>query len=243
MVTYNLARFKEDPDALMASVTVFSSRRQVRTVGSTVLFSSRFYAIVDFSAPFTPLESARLLLDSGARILQLRLKNVPAREFADAAHSIAELCRRSGATFIVNDRADLAMLSGADGVHLGQEDLPLEAGRRLMGPDRLIGISTHSVAQAREAEANGADYIGFGPIFAGGTKQTQTGQGVDALRRVRAAVRIPIVAIGGITEATAREVIEAGADAAAIISDVLNSPDIRAKVRSLLKTLDGGAAG
>lgn len=195
--------------------------------------------MVDSSSPLTPFETARLLLDSGARVLQLRLKRVPAREFADAARSIAELCRRSDAAFIINDRADIAMLCGADGVHLGQDDLPLEAGRRLMGPARLIGISTHSIVQARDAEANGADYIGFGPVFAGGTKQNQTGQGLDALRRVRAAVRIPIVAIGGITEATAREVIEAGADAVAIISDVLKSPDISAKVRSLLKTLDG----
>lgn len=211
-------------------------------VDSSSAFSSHFYAIVDSSAPFPPVESARLLLDSGARILQLRLKNVSAREFADAAQSIAELCRRSDAAFIVNDRADLATLCGADGVHLGQEDLPLEAARRLIGSAGLIGISTHSLAQAREAEANGADYIGFGPIFAGGTKQTLTGQGLTALRQVRAAVRIPIVAIGGITEETAREVIEAGADAAAIISDVLNSPDIGAKVRSLIKRLDTSAA-
>ena len=201
-------------------------------------FPSRFYAIVDSASLLTPFGTAQLLLDSGARVLQLRLKSVPTREFADAAQSIAALCRRSGATFIVNDRADLAILSAADGVHLGQDDLPLEAGRRLIGPARLIGISTHSIVQAQEAEANGADYIGFGPIFAGGTKQNQTGQGLDALRRVRAAVRIPIVAIGGIMEATACEVIEAGADAVAIISDVLKSPDIGAKVRSLLKTLD-----
>lgn len=209
----------------------------------TALFSSRFYAIVDSSASLPPVEMARLLIDSGARTLQLRLKNVSTRDFVAAARSIADLCRGAGAAFFVNDRADLAIFSGADGIHLGQDDLPLEAGRRLMGSDRVIGISTHSVAQAREAEAGGADYIGFGPIFAGGTKRTETGQGLAAIRQVRAAVKIPIVAIGGITEATAREVIEAGADAVAIISDVLNSPDLGAKVRSLLKTLDDGAAG
>jgi thiamine-phosphate pyrophosphorylase len=206
-------------------------------MSSKRLFSSRFYAIVDSSAHDGPVETARLLLDFGARTIQLRLKDVPTRDFVAAACSIAELCRRSGAIFIVNDRADLALLAGADGVHLGQEDLPLEAGRRLMGA-RLVGISTHSLAQAREAEAGGADYIGFGPMFPGGTKQTSFGQGLAALGQIRAAVEIPIVAIGGISEARAREVIEAGADAVAIISEVLHSSDIGAKVRSLLKTLN-----
>jgi len=207
------------------------------------LFSSRFYAMVDSSGPLPPVETAHLLIDSGARALQLRLKDFPTRDLVAAARSIAELCRRSGVALFVNDRVDIAMLVGAAGVHLGQQDLPLEAARRLIGPGRIIGISTHSVAQAREAEAGGADYIGFGPIFAGGTKRTTAGQGLAAIRQVRAAVKLPIVAIGGITEATAGEVIEAGADAVAIISDVLKSSDPGAKVRSLLKALDSGAGG
>jgi thiamine-phosphate pyrophosphorylase len=212
-------------------------------VPSGALFPSRFYAMVDSSGPQPPVETAHLLIDSGARTLQLRLKGLLTRDLVAAARSIAELCRRSGAALFVNDRVDIAMLVGADGVHLGQEDLPLEAARRLMGSGRIIGISTHSVAQAREAEAGGADYIGFGPIFAGGIKRTTAGQGLAAIRQIRAAVTLPIVAIGGITEATAGEVIEAGADAVAIISDVLNSSDPGAKVRSLLKVLDSGTRG
>jgi thiamine-phosphate pyrophosphorylase len=195
---------------------------------------SRFYAIVDPAGGHEPVELARILLDAGARIVQLRLKEWPARDVLAAAQAIARICRERGAIFIVNDRPDLAILSGADGVHLGQRDLPLEAGRRIMGADRIIGVSTASVAMAQAAEAGGADYIGFGPMYAGGLKNIQRGQGLENLRAVRAAVKIPIVAIGGITETTMPEVLAAGADAAAIITDVVKAPDIPAKVRALL---------
>ncbi len=195
---------------------------------------SCFYAIVDPAGGHEPIELARILLDAGARIVQLRLKEWPARDVLAAANEIARICRERGAIFIVNDRPDLAILCGADGVHLGQRDLPLEAGRRILGADRIIGVSTASVAMAQAAEAGGADYIGFGPMYAGGLKNIQRGQGLENLRAVRAAVRIPIVAIGGITEATMPEVLAAGADAAAIITDVVKAPDIPAKVRALL---------
>ncbi|MBF6570082.1 MAG: thiamine phosphate synthase [Candidatus Binataceae bacterium] len=195
---------------------------------------SRFYAIVDSSAARNPVDLARILLDSGVRMLQLRLKAVPTRDFLESARAIAQMCRDSNALFIVNDRVDIAILAAADGVHLGQDDLPLEAARGLLGPGRIVGLSTHSVEQATAAQAAGADYIGFGPMYPGGAKRTLVGQGVEALRKVRAAVRIPIVAIGGITEARMAETIQAGADSAAIISDVLNAPDIQAKVRRIL---------
>lgn len=195
---------------------------------------SSFYAIVDPAAGHEPVELARVLLGAGARVIQLRLKDWSARDTLAAASAIARHCRERGAIFIVNDRPDIAILSGADGVHLGQRDLPIEAGRRIMGNDKIIGVSTASVEMAREAEAGGADYIGFGPMYAGGLKNIQRGQGLDNLRAVRAAVSIPIVAIGGITEATMREVLAAGADAAAIITDVVKAPDIPAKVRALL---------
>jgi len=196
---------------------------------------SHFYAMVDPAGGHEPVALARLLLDAGARILQLRLKDAGARDFLAVARAITPLCRAHNATFIVNDRADIALLADADGVHLGQEDLPLDAARRLLGPDRIIGVSTHTVEQARAAEANGADYIGFGAIYSGGLKNVKQAQGLDRLRAVRQAVRIPIVAIGGITEATLPEVLAAGADAAAIITDVVRAPDISAKVRSLLQ--------
>jgi len=199
-----------------------------------VKLRSHFYAIIDPSAGHDPVELARTLLQAGARILQLRLKDSTGRDFLAAAICIARMCREHHATFIVNDRADIAMLSDADGVHLGQKDIPLEAGRRVIGPHKLIGISTASVEMARAAEAGGADYIGFGPMYQGGLKNIKVAQGLDNLRAVRAAVKLPIVAIGGITQATMPEVLAAGADAVAIITDVINAPAVAAKVRALL---------
>ena len=195
---------------------------------------SHFYAIVDPIAGHDPVDLAGAMLEAGTRIMQLRLKNVSTRDFLAAARAISQLCHRRDALFIVNDRVDIAMLSDADGVHLGQNDLPLEAGRELLGPDKIIGVSTSNVDLARAAEAGGADYIGFGPMYPGGLKNTQQGRGLEALAQVRAAVKLPIVAIGGITEVTMPDVLAAGADAAAIITDVVKAPDISAKIRSIL---------
>ncbi len=195
---------------------------------------SRLYAIIDPAGGHEPVALAQMLIEAGARILQLRLKEATARDFLAAARAIVPLSQAAGAKLIINDRVDIAMLSEADGVHVGQEDLPLEAARRLLGPHRIIGVSTHSVEQARIAEAGGADYIGFGAIYSGGLKDVKNAQGLARLQEVRRAVQLPIVAIGGITEATMPAVIGAGADAAAIITDIVRAPDLRAKVRSLL---------
>ena len=195
---------------------------------------SHFYAMVDPAGGHEPVALARILLDAGARVMQLRLKSASGRDLLAAARAIATMCRERGAMLIVDDRTDIAMLAGADGVHLGQEDLPLEAARRLAGSEMIIGISTHSVEQAVAAERGGADYIGFGPMYPGGLRNNATGKGLELLREVRKAVRIPIVAIGGITEATIPAVLGAGADACAIITDVVRAPDIAAKVRTIL---------
>jgi thiamine-phosphate pyrophosphorylase len=176
----------------------------------------------------------RALLEGGVKLLQLRVKAILARDFFQIARITRDLTRSHGCTLIVNDRVDIALACEADGVHLGQEDLPLRAARKLMG-DRIIGISTHDVEQAREAEASGADYIGFGPMFGTTTKETgYSARGLEMLRRVREAVSIPIVAIGGITEANLKEVWQAGADSAAIISDLLGADDIANKVKRIL---------
>jgi len=180
------------------------------------------------------VELARILLAAGARIMQLRLKDAGSRDFLAAARAIVALCGARGALLIVNDRADIAKLAGADGVHVGQEDLPLADARSIVGAGAIVGVSTHSVEQARAAEAGGADYIGFGAIYSGGLKNVQNAQGLERLRSVRASIGLPIVAIGGITETTMPEVLTAGADAAAIITDVVRAPDISAKVRALL---------
>jgi thiamine-phosphate pyrophosphorylase len=195
---------------------------------------SHFYAMVDIAGGHDPVSLAETLLDAGVRIMQLRLKDAPGRDFLAAARAIAEICRKHSATLIVNDRIDIAILADAHGVHLGQADLPLEAARRIAGPGMMIGISTHNVEQACAAENGGADYIGFGPMYPGGLRNNVSGKGLDQLRAIRAAVKIPIVAIGGITEALVAETLAAGANAVAIITDVLNAPDLPAKVRSLL---------
>ena len=195
---------------------------------------SHFYAMVDTSAGHDPVALAQIMLDAGVRIMQLRLKNVATRDFVAAARELSKRCRERGAIFIVNDRVDVAMLSDADGVHLGRTDLPLQDARRLLGPEKIIGVSTASVAMAQAAEAGGADYIGFGPMYPGGLKKIAHGQGLENLAAVRAAIKLPIVAIGGIIEAAVPEVLAAGADAAAIITDVINAPDLSAKIKSIL---------
>jgi thiamine-phosphate pyrophosphorylase len=195
---------------------------------------SRFYTMVDTAGGQEPVALARILLEAGARILQLRLKDAGSRDFLAAARAIVALCRTHDAILIVNDRADIAKLASADGVHVGQDDLPLADARAIVGADAIVGVSTHSVEQACVAAAGGADYIGFGAIYAGGLKNVANAQGLERLRAVREAVSLPIVAIGGITEATMPEVLAAGADAAAIITDVVRTADIPAKVRALL---------
>ncbi|HUR71743.1 MAG TPA: thiamine phosphate synthase [Candidatus Limnocylindrales bacterium] len=174
------------------------------------------------------------LLHAGVKMLQLRAKALGGRDFL----ALAKLARSQTETYncrlIVNDRVDVAMLCNADGVHLGQEDLPLEVGRRLLG-NQIIGISTHNIEQARQAQDGGADYIGFGPMFGSQTKDTgYSARGIDMLTEIRATVTIPIVAIGGINEQNVSQVWRAGADSAAIISDILASRDITAKIDRIL---------
>ncbi len=173
----------------------------------------------------------RELLSGGAKIIQLRAKNMSARSFLELARRARELTRSDGCRLIINDRVDVALACSADGVHLGQEDLPLRAARALL-PAQIIGISTHDLEQAKQAQDGGADYIGFGPIYGTTTKQTgYAARGIATLREIRNVMRIPIVAIGGINEGNVSETWNAGADAAAIISDILAAEDIAAKVR------------
>jgi thiamine-phosphate pyrophosphorylase len=176
----------------------------------------------------------RWLLDGGAKMVQLRAKTMAPRDFLQLAHSARSLTSSHDCRLIINDRADIALACDADGVHLGQEDLPLHAARKIMG-QKLIGISTHDADQASEAERSGADYIGFGPMFGTTTKETGfSARGVDMLRQIRAAVKLPIVAIGGIKENNVQEVWRAGADSAAIISDILGAEHVTAKTKRIL---------
>jgi thiamine-phosphate pyrophosphorylase len=142
--------------------------------------------------------------------------------------------RRSSAAFIVNDHPDIAMAVDADGVHLGQDDLPVEEARKLMGGSRIIGVSTHSVEQARAAQSAGADYIGFGPIFTTKTKDAGPHRGIEGLREVRKAVKLPVIAIGGINGGNLDNALEAGADGVAVISAILAAPDLHEAARGMV---------
>jgi thiamine-phosphate pyrophosphorylase len=194
-----------------------------------------FYAILDATPALledaATLEAqARALLAARPCALQLRAKEAGGRAFAAAARRIQPLCRAAGVPFCVNDRMDVALAVGADIVHLGQDDLPLEEALRLRAdvgrPDLVIGFSTHSPAQARTAAAAGADYIGFGPVFATSSKlNPDRVVGLVQLAEICAAVSIPVVAIGGITPAAVPAVAAAGASAAACIGAVSSASD------------------
>lgn len=174
------------------------------------------------------------LLAAGVKLLQLRVKQMSPRDFLRLARLARSRTHTCDCKLIVNDRADIARAADADGVHLGQEDLPLRVAHKLMA-DKIIGISTHSMAQALEAERGAADYIGFGPIFGTQTKETgYSARGLDLLRQVRTAVAIPIVAIGGITEDNATQVWQAGAASVALITDILRADNIGAKVKRIV---------
>ncbi len=161
------------------------------------------------------------VLREGVQWIQFREKERSRREIYEEAVKLRRLTRDFNALFIVNDFLDIAMCVGADGVHLGQDDLPLKEARKIMGSDRIIGISTHNIEQAIEAEKNGADYIGFGPIFRTFTKNAGKPKGIEILHEVKKQVKIPVVAIGGITLENIRSVINTGIDAVAVASAIL----------------------
>jgi thiamine-phosphate pyrophosphorylase len=196
----------------------------------------RLYAILDPDQIRTrAIEDVLIeLLRAGVKMLQLRAKSLASKDFLALARIVRRETQAYNCRFIINDRADIATVCNADGVHLGQDDLPLQAGRRLLG-NKIIGISTHDLDQARQAQSGGADYIGFGPMFDSQTKDTgYSARGIDMLRELRANVTIPIVAIGGINEKNVSQVWQAGADSAAIISDILGSNNISAKVAGIV---------
>ena len=197
------------------------------------------YAIADpLDTGRDPAALAAALLRGGARLVQLRWPGASARELLAAALAIRPLARAAGALFLVNDRPDVARAAEAEGVHLGQDDLPVAAARRVLGAGRLIGVSTHDPGQARAAEAAGADYLGVGPVYATATKPDALApRGLALVSAVRAAVRCPLVAIGGITPETAAAVRAAGADAVAMIGALVRAPDPEAAVRDVLARL------
>lgn len=179
------------------------------------------------------LDIARQALEGGARLIQLRDKTREKGLQLPIAQALRALCRKSGALFFVNDHVDLALAVEADGVHLGQKDLPPRAVRRLVGPNMLVGCSTNNPDEARRAEAEGADYVSVGRLFPTGSKQDTRPATLDTLRAVKAAVRIPVCAIGGIDGSNIGDVIAAGADMVSVIASVVAAEDVREAAQRL----------
>jgi len=169
----------------------------------------------------------------GASVVQIREKTLTLRELYPIAARIRQMTAAAGAVLIINDSVELAMAVGADGVHLGQGDFPVNDARRLLGADKIIGVSTHSLSEALKARDDGADYIGFGPMFPTETKDAGDAKEPDELRLIREKVDMPIVAIGGINASNGGPVIEAGADALAVISAVVGADDIETAARGI----------
>ena len=176
---------------------------------------------------------ARAALEGGARLIQLRDKTREKGLQLPVAEALQALCRERGALFIVNDHVDLALAVGADGVHVGQKDLPVAAVRRIVPPEMVIGCSTNSPEEARRAEADGADYVSVGRLFPTGSKDDTRPATAETLRAVKAAVSLPVCAIGGVNESNIDDVLAAGADMAAVIAAVIAAPDVREAARRL----------
>ena len=202
----------------------------------------RLYVILDAGLLTVPeTECAQKLAAAGVRLLQYRNKQASARELFESSIKLVSLLAPLKVSLIVNDRADVAALAGADGVHVGQEDLGVEGARDVVGAEKLLGVSTHNLEQFQRAAASSADYIAVGPIFETGTKSNPDPVvGTEFIRKVRLLTDKPIVAIGGITLERAAEIIESGADSVAVISDILGASEPGMRARQYIDLL--GAA-
>ena len=199
------------------------------------------YVVTDegLSKGLTHLQIAERAVRGGANVIQLRDKSLGGRKFLEAALAIKKVTKKAGTLFIVNDRLDVALASGADGVHLGQDDLPLKDALRLVPKGFIIGITVHDVAEAVEAQKGGASYLGLSPIFQTGSKSDAGAAcGIQRIKEVKKKVSIPVVGIGGINASNAREVLEAGADGIAVISAVVSQPDVEKAARGLKEIVE-----
>jgi thiamine-phosphate pyrophosphorylase len=195
------------------------------------------YVILDAGASRgrSLLDLLKQAADGGARMFQYRNKPASMLEAYREAVLLRQAAADAGARFLVNDRCDLALAVEADGVHLGQQDLPVQMARAILGPDRLIGLSTHNDAQVTAATGTGADYLGFGPIFHPGSKRDHDPVvGIEGLRRIRKLTSLPVFAIGGIARDQLPAIIGAGADGVAVISAIAQAPDVTAATRAFV---------
>lgn len=180
-------------------------------------------------------QSVRMAVAGGCGIVQLREKTLSSKEFYHLAVNTKKITEKAGAALIINDRADIALAAGADGVHVGQSDLPADAVRRLIGPEKLLGVSVSTAEQAKRAAADGADYIGVGAMYATQTKTDTQSVTRDELLRIRACVDIPIVVIGGINKTTLVNFKGIGIDGIAVVSALVAQNDITAAARELIR--------
>ncbi|HET8967187.1 MAG TPA: thiamine phosphate synthase [Candidatus Acidoferrum sp.] len=203
----------------------------------------RLYVILDAALlPSDPVEFVKRLMGAGARLFQYRNKTAPAREILQASQALNVTVRQEGGSFLVNDRPDIARLAGANGVHVGQDDLDVAGARVVVGSDGIVGISTHNLAQFEAAANTDADYIAVGPVFETLSKaKPDPVVGLELIRQARGLTRKPIVAIGGITLERAGDVIAAGADSVAVISDILAAKNPPARVKQYLDILPAAA--
>lgn len=200
----------------------------------------RLYVITDevLSQGRSHTEIAKAAVNGGADVIQLRDKTASTGKLYEAALEIRRLTKNNGVPFIVNDRLDIALATDADGVHVGQADLPASIARRILGPDKILGVSARSLEEAMQAEKDGADYLGVGPIFEARSSKPDAGEpaGLALIKSVRQSCQKPIVAIGGINHANAADVIRAGAHCISAISAVVSAEDI-AKAAQTLKQI------
>ena len=213
---------------------------EMTRTGLRRLAEARLYVLVDARRSAEEFDSlVQSLIQSGVHVIQLRDKRLDDRELLDRARALRRWTRGSDTLFVMNDRPDLAALCGADGVHVGQEELTVKDARTIVGPDALIGVSTHSIEQARGAVLDGANYIGVGPTFPSGTKHFEDFPGVELLRAVAAEIRLPAFAIGGITGENLGEVLATGFRRVAISGAVTAAADPGAAARGMLAQLVG----
>jgi thiamine-phosphate pyrophosphorylase len=210
--------------------------------GRRRLADARLYVLVTEAQCRASLNGTiREAIEGGADVIQLREKNLDDRTLLERARDVRQWTRRLGALFIVNDRPDIALLAEADGVHLGQDDLPLQEARRLLGPDALIGISTHDVNQLQRAILEGASYVGIGPTFPSATKTFEALAGLEFIRQAMELTTLPAFALGGITPENLDQVVAAGARRIAASQAICAAEDPRAVAKALKRALRGAS--
>ncbi len=224
---------------------VYTLERAVEITRGSIerLASARLYVLIDGRASPDEFERiAKSLIGAGVHVVQLRDKRLGDRELLDRARRLRELTRGTRTLFIMNDRPDLAALASADGVHVGQEEISVKDARRIVGPDALVGVSTHNIEQAQQAVLDGANYIGVGPTFPSETKQFERFPGLELLKAVAAEIRLPAFAIGGITRENLSEVLAAGFTRVAVSGAIASADDPGVAAKELLEMLGGTTA-